>query len=213
MDTLLNSSLRDEVGSNACNRIRSIGHIPGIIYGHNFENYSLEFDARDIRKLVRNYGDNAMVNISINGTEYPAMIKEVQRDLLTGEVIHVDLQQVNATEKIHTTIPVVLNGREVVGNNGILQQQIQKVEVECYPTNIPKYFSLDVSSLGVGGSLKISDVEFGEEIAILNDPEQVIVSLSAVKEEMVDDEEDDISNDMIREKVEPEVIGEKKEGN
>lgn len=208
VDTFLNSSLRGETGSNASHRVRAEGHVPGVVYGHHFPNYHLELDRKELNRIIKDYGENALVNISINGNSYPAMIKDIQRDVVTGEIIHLDLQHINASEKIHTYIPVVINGKESIDHDGILQKQLEKLEVECLPHNVPKYISVDVSGLTIGSSLKISDVEFGEELSILNDLDQVIVSLSTVKNEEVDEEEE--SNDLIQETSEPELIGDEK---
>lgn len=207
-DTLLNCSLRDETGSNASHRVRSEGHIPGIVYGHHFPNYHLELDSKDINRILREDGENAIVNISINGSSYPAMIKDIQRDVVTDKIIHLDLQHINASEKIHTFIPISINGRESIENNCILQKQLEKLEVECLPQNVPKHFSIDVSTLSLGKSLKISDIEFGEELSVINDLEQVIVSLSAVKDEEIDEDEE--TSDLIQESTEPKVINDEK---
>jgi len=188
-DTFVSCALRNEVGSNACHRVRSKGHIPAVIYGHHFSNYSIELDNKELNKVIREHGENALVNVMIEGITYPAMMKEIQRDPVTSEIIHMDLQQVYATEKIHATVPILLSGKEAIGRVGILQQQLKKVEVECFPGNVPKFFSVDVSSMGMGGAIKVADVEFGEEIAILSDMNEIIVSLSTIKEETLDEEE------------------------
>lgn len=204
-NTFLNCSLRTEVGSNASHRVRANGYIPGIIYGHNMSNYPLEFDKKEVNGIIRNLGENAIINVTVNGSSYTAMIKEVQRDNITGDIIHLDFQQINASEKIHTSVPIVLKGREKIDRDGILQKQLEKIEVECYPDSVPRFVSVDVSELTFGHALKISDVEFGEEISVLNDTEEVIVTLSTVKDEEVDEET--TSDNMIQEIEQPELVG------
>ena len=207
-DTFLNCNLREETGSNASHKVRAEGHVPGVVYGHHFPNYHLELDRKEISRIIKNYGENAIINISINDNSYPVMIKDIQRDVVTGEIIHLDFQHINASDKINTFIPIVINGRNSIDNNAILQKQLEKLEVECLPQNVPKYISIDVSKLALGSSIKISDVEFGEDISILNDLQQVIVSLSSVKEQEID--EDELSNDLIQEISEPELINNEK---
>jgi len=189
-DVSLSCSVRNEVGSNACNRIRTRGNIPGIIYGHNFENHSLEFDNAEFNKVVRRHGENAVVNVMIDDMTYPAMIKEIQRDPLTGEIIHIDLQQLVLTEKIHTSIPVLFSGKGRIGSDAILQQQLQKVDVECFPNNVPKNITIDVSNFKLGDVVRVSDCEFGEEVSVLNDMNEIIASLTFAKQ-IVSEEEDD----------------------
>lgn len=210
METLLSCDIRNEIGSNGCNRVRSRGHIPGVIYGHYFSNYPLEFDRKELNRLISNHGENALVNVSINGITYPAMIKEVQRDPVTGEIIHIDLQQVYATEKIHTSVPIMITGRKNLSKDTIIQQQLNKVDIECYPTNVPKYISVDVSGLPIGKSIKIQDVEFGEEISVLNDEREIILSLSLAKE-MDEDEEIEEEDTFMVQNVAEDMEREEKE--
>ncbi|WP_425446843.1 50S ribosomal protein L25 [Dethiothermospora halolimnae] len=206
MNNLLSCGLRNETGTNASHRTRRRGNVPGIIYGHHFTNYPLEIDSNQLNKLIREFGENAVISVSINGTDYPAMIKEVQRDVISDEIIHIDLQQVNVSEKIHTQVPITISGKKLIKDNGILQQQLEKINIECYPNDVPKSISVDVSNLTLGNSLRISDVEFGDEISILSDTEEIIATLSTFKEEFLD--EDEPNDDFIQVKEEPKLVGE-----
>lgn len=191
MYTNIDCNLRNEVGSNACNRIRNTGHVPGVIYGHNFENYSLEFDNSELMKIIRDHGESAIVNVNIDSMNYPAMIKEVQRDPLMGNIMHVDLQQLILTEKIHAAIPILLTGKRSLDNDAILQQQLQKVEIECLPNNVPKNITVDISNLSIGDIIRVSDVEFGEDFSIINDNSEIIASLTYVKQVVTEEENDE----------------------
>ncbi|MBS4537940.1 50S ribosomal protein L25 [Clostridium sp. D2Q-11] len=185
----LTSSVRNEVGTNASHRVRRSGNVPGIIYGHNFTNYPLVFDYGTLNKFIRDNGENAMVNVLINNTPHTAMIKEVQRDIISGEITHIDLQQVNISEKIHTSIPILLSGKDKI-DDGVLQQQVMKLDVECYPTDVPKNISIDISKLALGDTFRVSDVEMGEEIAVLNDMEEIIALVSGVDDHRLDEDEE-----------------------
>ena len=191
---LLNSIIRNGVGSNACNRLRNTGYVPAVMYGRFFTNQPIQLYIKELNNIIKSHGESAVVQVVVDGITYPAMIKEVQRDAVTGRILHVDLQQVYATEKIHTAIPVLLAGKEKVSRDGVLQQQLKKVEIECYPTNVPKFVSVDVSDLGIGGTLRVSDVEFGEDFTVLNDAEEVIVSLSTANNLDIDEEEEEASD-------------------
>ncbi|WP_427337681.1 50S ribosomal protein L25 [Caloranaerobacter sp. DY30410] len=186
-DIHINCNIRNETGKNACHRIRNNGQIPGIIYGRNFSNYSVQFDANELNKIIKEYGENALINVEVEGNTFPAMIKEIQRDPIKGDIIHIDLQKVYETERIHATVPIVLKGKEYVKNIGVIQQQLKNIEIECLPTQVPKNITIDISNLLTGHSLRVSDVEFGEEISVLNDKNEIIVSLASMKNE--DDEE------------------------
>jgi len=112
----------------------------------------------------------------------------------------------NVSEKIHTQVPITVSGKKLIKDNGILQQQLEKINIECYPKDVPKSISVDVSNLTLGDSLRISDVEFGEEISILSDTEEIIATLSTFKEEFLD--EDESNDDFIQVKEEPKLVGE-----
>lgn len=185
----LNSSLRNDIGTNACHRIRRNGNVPGVIYGHNFTNYTLEFDYNTLNKIIKNNGENALVNIIIDGNPHTAMIKEVQRDIISREITHIDLQQINPKEKIHTSIPVLLSGKNDIVE-GVLQQQVMKLDIECYPQDVPRDVSIDISNLALGDSLKISDVEFSKDITVLNDVEEIIALVSSVDDKKLDEDEE-----------------------
>jgi len=94
---LLNCELRDDIGSGAAHRIREKGHVPGVIYGHHFSNYPLELDSGEVRRVISENGENAIMDVKIDGSVYTAMIKEVQRDIIGGQITHIDLQQVSQT--------------------------------------------------------------------------------------------------------------------
>ncbi|MBS4535903.1 50S ribosomal protein L25 [Clostridium sp. D2Q-14] len=186
---LLNSAMRDEVGTNASHRSRGRGNVPGIIYGHGLVNYPLEFDYNALKKIIRDNGENAVVNVLIDNTTYTAMIKEVQKDMITGEIIHIDLQQIDTSEKIHTSIPVLLSGKDRI-SEGVLQQQLMKIDVECYPTDVPKDISVDISQLSLGDTCRVADVEMSEDITILNDMEEIIALVSGIDDNRLDDDEE-----------------------
>lgn len=200
LDAKMVCKIRNEIGSRGCNRVRRRGYVPGIIYGSNSSNLTVELDKIEINRIVKSFGENSLVNVIIDGNNYPSMIKEIQRDPITKDIIHIDLQQIDSKEKIRTSIPIMLSGKQVVNRDGILQHQLKKIEVECYPKNIPKFVSVDVSNLELGSALKVSDVEFGEDFTILNDEDEIIVSLTSPKAEK-EKEEDTIDEDYWIEKT------------
>lgn len=176
---LLNSTLRSKTGSGASNRLRNSGYVPGVIYGRYITNQPIQLDSKELSNVIREHGESAVLKVIVMGITYTVMIKEVQRDLETREIIHVDLQQIQESQKIHTSVPILLSGKEKVRNNGILQHQLKKIEIECFPTSVPKFVSIDVSKLASAGALRVSDVEFGEDITVLNDADEIIASLTS----------------------------------
>lgn len=191
MQYAFSSEVRKEVGKNASFRLREKGYVPAIIYGNNMNTLPLQVDYKELEGFVRNYGGNGLAELNVGGTSYTVFVKDIQRDSITGKIIHIDFQQVSHNEKIHVSVPVVLKGKTLVERGGsIIQQQLRDLEVECSAGNIPKALEFDISSFKPGDTLKVSDMEFGEEISIIQDPQSIIASVAFAKDNKDVDEED-----------------------
>jgi large subunit ribosomal protein L25 len=124
------------------------------------------------------------------------LIKELQRDPISGAYLHADLYAVDLKETIHISIPVQLKGTPigVTLSGGILDHATRELDVECLPDAIPEEFAVDVSELEVGDSLHVRDIKVLEGVEILNDPDVSIVSVVApavVEEEAPEEEEEE----------------------
>ncbi|WP_168198373.1 50S ribosomal protein L25 [Crassaminicella thermophila] len=189
--SVINADMRNEIGSNACHKIRNAGHVPGVVYGHNVRTRAIELDTKEIDNIIRSYGTNVLLNLHVGTDHSTVMIKEVQRDPVTNALKHVDFQEVSQNERIHTTVPIKLIGKEKVESSiGVVQQQLREVHVECLPNRIPESIQIDVSLLAPGNPLKIGDVEFGEEISVLNEPHEIVAALTKA-ERRIEEEEDE----------------------
>lgn len=184
----LNSMYRDNSGSNASNRVRNSGHIPGIVYGYDMEPTTIEIDKRDLHSILRHYGQNVLVDLDVNGKIITSMIKELQRDPVHKEIIHIDFQSVSFDKPIQATVPITLVDRQVVEDiYSTIQHQLREAHIECLPQNLPEGIEVSVKDLAFGHPLKIGDIEFAGEITVLNEMNEVIVSLT--KAGRLDDEE------------------------
>jgi large subunit ribosomal protein L25 len=178
----LNGQFRSETGKGPANRLRNKGRIPGIIYGNGTVNIPVEVDGKELNRLLRYYGESSLVGIDLGQGVKTVLIKDVQRDPVTHNVLHVDFQETRSDRKIKTVVPVVITGREMIEKDGlILQQQLRELEIECFPHNIPKNVIVDAASMDIGHAMTVGDVEMGEEISILNDAGEVIASLTQVR--------------------------------
>lgn len=174
----LNISVRSDLGSRPSSRLRNAGLIPGIIYGFNVENQSVQLEKKQIEGLIKEHGENVLVGLNIDTQNIQTLIKEVQRDPLTNQIIHIDFQSINLDKPVQATIPVILRNRGAVeDSNSVVQQLMREVTVECLPENIPENVALSVKDLAMGSALTVSDIEISSEISILNNPTDVIASL------------------------------------
>lgn len=186
---LLSGQMRSQTGKGPANRLRNDGWVPGIIYGHGITNTPVEVNGKEISRILRYHGENSLVGIDLGQGVRRVLIKEVQRDPVTRQVLHVDFQEPRQGEPIKAVVPIVLVGREMVEKNGlVLQHQLREIEVECLPNSLPKLLQIDVSNLDIGESMTVADIELSEEISILSDDKQVIANLVQVRaiEEEID---------------------------
>jgi len=160
------------------NALRRKGYVPGILYGIDQENRPIVFDKTNLTTVIQKYGENALLEISLEDEIKPVVIKEVQRDPVTHEIAHIDLQTVQKNRKIHTSVPVMVKGLGIVERKGgIVQHQLDRIEIEGYSTDIPKYVTVDVSNLYPGQKLQVGDLEISEELSILTPKQEVVVTV------------------------------------
>ncbi|SHH46842.1 large subunit ribosomal protein L25 [Caloranaerobacter azorensis DSM 13643] len=176
----LNVELRDGGGRRYSIKLRKNGFIPGVIYGHNKQTKSIKLKEIELSKVLNKFGSGSTVNLNLNGEVIPAIIKEVQKDIIKDNLLHIDFQQLSEDEEIKVFVPVVLVGKGKVENSTtIIQQQIMELEIRCLPKYIPSSIEVDVSNLKFGDSITVGDLNLGENIEILHDEDEVIASLTA----------------------------------
>jgi large subunit ribosomal protein L25 len=183
-------------------KLRASGRIPGICYRRNSESVAVSLDPNELDRLIRNAssGINTLIDLKVAGggdfDGRQVLIKELQRDPISGAYLHADLYAVDLKETIHISIPVQLKGTPigVTLSGGILDHATRELDVECLPDAIPEEFAVDVSELEVGDSLHVRDIKVLEGVEILNDPDVSIVSVVApavVEEEAPEEEEEE----------------------
>lgn len=173
----LDFKLREDSGSRKSNRLRKEGQIPAVIYGNGFDTHNIILDEKEIKKVLKSLGENAVVNLNIDGKEETAMIKDIQRTPVGHNITHVDLQQVDATEKMQVEVPVSLVGKEYGIEGAVLQQQLDTVLVECLAVNIPRNIVVDIEEMEIGDSMMVSELYENENYVILTDEDEVVASI------------------------------------
>ncbi|MGI9952553.1 50S ribosomal protein L25 [Moorellaceae bacterium AZ2] len=178
--------VREGVGKGPAGRLRRRGLLPGILYGREVGNLPVEVDLKEMKRVLGREGERALVQVKLeeNGgiREYTALVREVQRHPIRGELVHIDFYQVPAGEKITTTVPVVLEGEpRGVKVGGILQHGLNEVEVECLPEDLPEAITADVSSLDIGDHLTVADLTPPRGVTILSEPTGLIATVVSVR--------------------------------
>lgn len=155
---------RTELGTGAVRRLRRTGLIPGAVNRMKGGTLPVKLSAHDFMLAMRGRtSKQLLVSLEVNGSTIPALMREVQNDVIGGTPIHVDFGEVSLTEKVRVTVPVVLTG-EPVGvkiGGGILEQVLRKVDVDCLPGDIVEKFTVDVSSMNLSDTLFVRDLKLG----------------------------------------------------
>jgi large subunit ribosomal protein L25 len=172
---------RAGLGKGGARKARASGRIPGILYGHGETPVPLNVVERTFQLALQNHkGGNAIVNLAIDGTEYTALIRDVQYDPITHGVLHLDFQHISLTEMVEVEVTLHLIGipTGVKDGGGILETITRSVEVRCLPTAIPASIDVDVSHLNVGDSVHVRELTV-TDVQILSDPESTIATVVA----------------------------------
>lgn len=166
--------------------MRREGKIPAILYGHNFESKAITLDLREAMKVLHGLTASSLVYINLEGKEHAALVREKQRDFLRNVLKHVDFQIVSLTEKIRAKVAIVLEGVSpaVKDLNGVTVAEMDSVEVEALPQDLPEKIVLDLSKLEkIGDHFTVKDLIVSDKVHIHADPEDVVVIVTLTKEE------------------------------
>lgn len=208
---------RTEVGSRAVRRLRRQKLIPGVLYGHGEAAQPLTVDERTLREAVSGpAGLHAVIDISFAGqkTSHTAVVKDYQLDGVRRVVTHVDFQEVKLTDPIEAEVVVVFEGDAAgVLQGGVLEVLMREVTIKALPMAIPERLVLDVSGFEVGDVGHVRDLALPEGAEILNEPDEVLCSLTMPRAVAATEEEEEAAAEAAaaEEAAGPEVIGESKD--
>jgi len=210
----LEAQLREGSGKGAARAIRRTGLVPAIVYGHKIAPASIQLPERSIRRFLSSGGENVIINLQLGeDAAETVMLKDVQIDPVSRLVVHADFIRVSLEEVVAAHVPVILIGEPLgIAEGGIQEFLLREFQIECQVGQMPENIEVDVSSLGIGGRVRVSDIELPEEMTLLDDPATIIVTIAAPsiieveEEELEEGEEGELLED---EDQEPEVIGEK----
>ncbi len=175
----LTGARRDRLGKGGARKSRAAGQIPAVLYGHGEAPIPVAIGTRDFEiALHRHEGGNPIVNLAVEGGEYTALIRDVQYDPVTHDILHLDFQHISLTETVEVKVALHFEGLAigVKDGGGILEHILRDVEVRCLPTAIPAAISVDVSHLNIGDSVHVRDLSV-PNVVILNDPATTIATV------------------------------------
>ncbi|ACX52904.1 ribosomal 5S rRNA E-loop binding protein Ctc/L25/TL5 [Ammonifex degensii KC4] len=197
MGAVLVAQVRTGRGKGYRNRLAAQGKIPAVVYGKALGSVPVEVSLRDLKKVLGGETiKGKLIDLKIVGDGWErqekALVKEMQHNPLTGELIHVDFHQVSLTEEVTATVPVELSGEPVgVKKGGVLEHFLREVEISCLPTALPEVIKVDVSSLDVGDTIFVRDLPVPPGVKVLADPGEVVATV--VEEEKEEEKPEEAS--------------------
>jgi len=209
---------RNNLGKGAAKKIRREGNIPSILYGKETEPIPLVVNINELKvALSTEAGENTLLEIKIkeDGKEISklALLRDIQFDYLTSKPLHFDFQEILMKDKLTVKVPVKIVGVAlgVKNEHGILEEILREIEVECLPKDIPNFLEVDVSELGLGDSIHMNELKVSDELTVLHESDETIVTVLAprVEEEVVEAEvEGEVEGEVPEEAASEEKAGE-----
>ncbi len=191
METIeIKGQLRKEIGKKDSKKLRSMDHVPCVIYGSGEENVHFHAHENDFRNLV--YTPNTyLVNLDIDGTKHNVVMKDLQFHPVTDKINHIDFLRFKESEKVKVEIPVKTFGFSIgVKDGGVLMVHLRKVSIAALPKDLPEIINIDIENLELGKSIKVRDLKFDENLETLNPPNTLVcdVKMTRVAKSMAEEE-------------------------
>ena len=190
MEKVVLKATKREVTGKQVNALRRSGKLPAVIYGRHTEPISIELDAHTAGLALSKVGLSSLITVDVDGTEYPALVRERQRDYIKNTLKHVDFLAVSLTEKIRADVRIEIVGTSpaVKDLNAVLVTGLYSISVECLPTDLPDRIEADISSLlQVGDGVHVRDLQVPDQVQVLDDPDEMVVVATYAKVEVVEE--------------------------
>lgn len=182
----LDAQVRTQTGKKV-KTLRKEGFIPAIIYGREIETLPISLEKRVTTLLFNKISGSTILTINVDGKEHATLVREVQRDYLKNEILHVDLQAVSLKEKLRTHVSLTLVGKAPVLENfeALIVSGIDQIEVECLPQDLVDTIEVDISQMAeIGDAIYVKDLPKLPNVEVLTDLEELVAVANAVKEEV-----------------------------
>ena len=177
---------RDTLGKKV-RFLRRKGLTPANLYGPNIESIPLQVETTLLKRLIARVGRNALVTLMVDGKPRVVMIRDIQRNPLTDDLLHVGFFQVEMTHRVKTEVPLLLLGDAPAAKSSrvMLLQNLTALQVEALPGELPRNIEVDLSGLEeIGQTIHVRDIPVSDTLEVLNDPDQVVVRVMETRVEV-----------------------------
>jgi large subunit ribosomal protein L25 len=206
MEKVVLKATKREILGRKVGALRRAGKLPAVLYGHGIDSTPVTMEAHEAALKLSHVTTSSLVMIDLDGKEYPALVREKQRDYLKNRLLHVDFQVISMTEKVTTKVGIELTGTApaVKEFSAVIVTVLSELEVECMPQDLPARVVIDISGLTeVGAGIHVRDIVIADKVKILDDPAEMIVVASATRAEKAAAEEAPAEEEAAAEASEP----------
>lgn len=213
---ILEAEKRERTGKKV-KTVRLEGKIPAVIYGKEVEAIPISLDSKSTTLTLSKVSSSTILTLKIGNDEFSTLVREIQKDYIRNDILHIDFLAVSLKEKLRTNVSISIVGEAPVLKEfeALIVSGIDQIEVECLPQDLPETIEVDISGLEeIGSAIYLKDIPIPANVEFLTDPEELVVVASAVKEEVVEEAVEEGAEEEIEGAEEPEVIehGKKEEG-
>ncbi|GMO29105.1 MAG: 50S ribosomal protein L25 [Termitinemataceae bacterium] len=174
---------RAKFGSANAGRLRREGRVPGIIYGHG-GTIPVDMDAHEFATGIKGISESTIVKVDVDGATHDAFVKDTQRNILNGDILHVDFYEIEMGKILRTHISVRTFGNPIgVRDGGVLETPLHEIEVECLPKDLPEVIKVDISALTVNQAIHVRDLKLGSGVKLISAEDQVVALVKFAKAE------------------------------
>jgi large subunit ribosomal protein L25 len=179
MEFELEAEKRDGTGKGVARKLRAKGQVPAVLYGHGMAPVSVSVDAKDLgHALHTDAGANVLVDLHVGSDKHLVLAREIQRNHLRGDFLHVDFLVIRRDEKITVQIPINVEGESPgVKQGGVVEHHLWEISAESLPGDVPQSIEVDISKLEIGDSFRVGDLATLAGVTILTPAEETILSV------------------------------------
>jgi large subunit ribosomal protein L25 len=160
--------------------------VPGVLYGRSGKAIAIDLDALEFTTGIKDISESTIVKVEIDGTAHDAFVKDTQRNIRDGNILHVDFYEVESGVAFRARVSIHIHGTPAgVRDGGVLEFPLHEIEIECFPKDLPERIEIDVSNLGVNQSIHVRDIALAEGIRLISAADQVVALVKYIKEEVV----------------------------
>ncbi len=189
-ELVLNAKPRNVIGK-AVKALRRQGWIPAVLYGRHISPLPIQVEGRELQRVLSQArGGARLITLQVDGETHLALIREVQREPIRREILHVDFQAIEMTEKIRVEVPVIFTGASpaVERGEGVLVHGLTHVEIECLPKDLVEAITVDLSALDrVDAAIYVRDLQAPPGVTIVSDPDELIALVTAPAAEALEE--------------------------